>query len=539
MNMRNFDFRLLAAAALLSFTMPSAHASESTMADWVEQQDTQRENLAIVAMTIDGDNVSHVAKGVSTPGGEMPDEMTQFQIGSITKAMTNLLLAEMVAADKVRYDTTVAEILGKDFAPKNAAVSKITLQALATHSSGLPRLPANLAVSDPLDPYKGYDNDKLIEGLATARMLQPLGNHYAYSNFGVGLLGYLLGEVHGEGYATAMQQYVLEPLGLKHTGTFDTDNQAAGFSGGDVVPAWDMTDSLAGAGALWGSTADFERIARVLLGDTPSALKHALADDLAVAVKGGDGYDVTRVWHVAYDGEQPVYWHNGGTGGFSSFFGFRLDTHQAIAIFVSGDSDPTEGGLAALNAQPAPVASGTVDAQALGQYTLTPQFGIGIVEQDGQLIATPTGQPPYALSPVKDDWYALNNVDASIHFVREDDQITGLELAQGGVLQPAQKTADTAASLSVEVVELSTETLAQYTGEFALGPGATFTIRPRDGGLEAKLTGQAFYPIFAKGDDVFFYKIVAAELHFQRDDAGVINALVLHQGGMEQRAEKQ
>lgn len=529
----------LIAALLLSFAARSAHSVELSMAEWIEQQDVKTQNLAIAGMTIDGDTVAHTTAGSVSPDGAMPDENTQFQIGSITKAFTNLLLAEMVAAEKVRYDTTVGDILGDRLTAKNTAIGNITLQALATHTSGLPRLPGNLAPTDPLDPYKGYDSEKLLAGLADARALQPLGDHYAYSNFGVGLLGYLLGEVHGDGYAAALKAHILTPLKLQHTGVFDTDNQAAGFRDGDVVPAWDMTDSLAGAGALWGSTSDFETLARVLLGDTASSLKHALSDDLPIATNSASGFDVTRVWHVAYDGEHPVFWHNGGTGGFWSFFGFRPDTHQAVAIFVSGNTDPTNGGLALLGASAGDPPDITIDPQTLGQYELTQQFGIGVIEQNGQLVAQATGQPPFALEAMGDDWYALTSVDASVHFVREDGVITGLELAQGGALQPAKKTADVAASDSVEVAALSEAELSEYEGEFALAPGAIFTIRPRDGGLEAKLTGQAFYPIFAKGDDVFFYKIVAAELHFQRDDAGAIVALVLHQGGAEQRAEKQ
>ena len=52
------------------------------------------------------------------------------------------------------------------------------------------------------------------------------------------------------------------------------------------------------------------------------------------------------------------------------------------------------------------------------------------------------------------------------------------------------------------------------------------------------LTGQPFFPVFPKGDDKFFYKVVDAELHFERDSKGDVNAVVLHQGAIVERAEK-
>ena len=71
-----------------------------------------------------------------------------------------------------------------------------------------------------------------------------------------------------------------------------------------------------------------------------------------------------------------------------------------------------------------------------------------------------------------------------------------------------------------------------------MNPSIDFTIRLGDETLETMLTGQAFFPVFARGDDKFFYKVVDAELHFERDEEGNVNALVLHQGGIVQRAER-
>ncbi|MFK8052572.1 MAG: serine hydrolase [Woeseiaceae bacterium] len=531
---RRVAFLLLALGAAMT-----THADdlETSMATWLEQQDIETANLAIATLVIDGDLATHATAGSISPDGLAPTQETQFQIGSISKVFTNLLLAEMVAADKVSYTTTIGELLGDDFKPVNSALTDISLEALATHTSGLPRMPGNFSPADPSDPYQDYTAANLMDGLKRTRAEQRLQSNYAYSNLGVGLLGYLLGEVHGGGYEEAVTEHVIKPLGLQQTGLFDTDNQAQGFRAGDVVPAWRM-NSLSGAGALWGSTKDFEQLAKVMLGQRDAKLQQDSARGQEIFASSSDGFDVTRIWHVAYADGGPIFWHNGGTGGFWSFFGFRPDTAQAVAIFVAGDSNPTNDGLALLGADEPKAAAMLIDTKLLGQYQLTPSFGIGVFIQDDQLFAQATGQPPFSLANAGNDWYALHEVDASVHFVREGLEVVGLELVQGGRIQSAERVADKAQIQSKAAVELPPDAFAEYVGDFALAPSVKINIRERKGGLEAKLTGQGYYPIFAKGDDVFFYKIVDAELHFERDADGAIDALVLHQSGMKQRAEK-
>lgn len=529
---------MVVACALAAVPGAGPRAESFDMQSWIDDRVDAGEVLAVTAVHFDDGEVTHFAGGSLSPGSEeAPGPATQFQIGSITKAFTDLLLAELVAAGKVRYDATIGSLVGDDVEFANPDVAAITLLELATHTSGLPRLPANLAPKDPLNPYAGYDESQLLAGLAAARAGQPLGDHYAYSNFGVGLLGYLLGRVHGGGYSAALDERVITPLGLARTGTQSDGVVAAGFRNGQVVPAWDL-DALAGAGALWGTTADFLRLARIQLGAIDNPLRHELADDLEIVTGGPDGFDVTRVWHVAPADGGSIYWHNGGTGGYWSFFGFRPGANEAVAILVSGDADVTGVGLQWLGASERDRAPASVDEAVFGQYRLTPDAGIGVYAVNGRLAAQLSGQPPLPLSAVGDDWYAVDVSDASLRFVREDGAVVAVELAQNGTVQRAERIADVAGALSKQSVELSRSALEAYVGEYPINAAAKFTIRLGGDGLEAQITGQPFFPIFAKGDDVFFYKVVDAELHFERDDTGAVIALVLHQGPITQRAER-
>jgi CubicO group peptidase (beta-lactamase class C family) len=488
-------------------------------------------------MRVEQGEIRYFAGGRLAPDSEqVPDANTQFEIGSITKAFTDLLLAEMVEREMVSYDSTLGDLLGGDVKFANAAVADITLLQLATHTSGLPRLPVNLAPTDQLDPYKGYDEDALLKGIAAARDKQPLGNHYAYSNFGVGLLGFVLGRVHGGGYMEALEQLVIQPLGLNQTGFERAAHSATAFRGGQVVKDWSL-DALAGAGSLRSTASDLARFARIQLGQIENPLLHDLDADREILARAGS-FDITRVWHVGESPDGRIFWHNGGTGGFWSFFGFRPATGEAVAILVSGDPDPTGIGLQWLGFEAKPPPNQSIDESILGQYDLNPGFGIGVYAINGTLVAQASGQVPLGLQRVDEDWYAMDVADASLHFIRDGGTVVALELAQNSMLQRAAKTSDTAAALAKAEVETSREELAAYVGEYTLNPSVKFTIRLGEENLEAMLTGQPFFPIYAKGDDQFFYKVVDAELHFERDENGDVNALVLHQGGIVQRAEK-
>ncbi|MEM8963447.1 MAG: serine hydrolase [Acidobacteriota bacterium] len=517
-----------------SLALATAGHGQVDLGGWQKDAVASGDVEAIAAAIVEKGEVRVLAAGSATAE-------TQFQIGSVTKPFTNLLLAEMVATGDVTYETTVGSILGESFQPENVALREITLLDLATHTSGLPRLPVNFAPSGP-DPYASYGVDELMAGLQTTRAKQPLGDFYAYSNFGAGLLGHLLGRVDGSGYAEALQARVLKPLGLDNTSFVPRDGHAEAFTGGQRVASWTFQDSTAAAGALWSTVGDLAKVIQAyVLTDKPAQtdkprFRHDTAKDFAITSDAGP-FAVTPVWHVAGEG---LFWHNGRTAGHGGFLGFRPETGEGVVILVAGDADVTGQGLRFLGHESGETAAtGAVDERLFGQYRLTPAFGLGIFAEQDVLKVQATGQGAFELHPVNDEWYALGMIDASIRLVTEGDKVVAVELAQGGALQRAEKVADVADVASRQSVEMSREALAEYVGTYALAPGVVFTLRLGDDGLEAQITGQSFLPIYPQGDDVFFYKVVDAELHFERGEGGVIEALVLHQGGLEQRAERQ
>lgn len=536
----NARFWLLATLllALLHATASQA-ADASAVQNWIEGElDSGALHAASVA-DIRGNQVDSRGFGNRSEDDPTPaDGSSQFQIGSITKVYTHLLRLELEAKGVVGAEQTLGESI-PEFKPRNPAVAGIALSALSTHTSGLPSQPANLDLGNTIDPYADYDADDLREALLQTRDRQKLGAHYAYSNFGVGTLGWVLGQADGEGYEAAVIRHVIEPLGLTRTALRPGENAIEASAGGKKVTAWRF-DALAGAGALWGSVDDLARLVQAYLGTHPHRLRHDLTADLKVAIPQAGAFAVTDVWHVARAGKHPIYWHNGGTAGFHSFVGFRPDSGHGVAILTSGDADPTSVGLKSLGADGGAPPRVEIDKAILGQYQLTPELAVGVMEIDGVLVAQATGQPAFALHAAGDDWYAFGDIDASLHFLRSPTSaVIAMELAQGGRLQRAERIADTALATARREIALKPQSYDDYVGSYDFAPAITLVVKRSGNGIQAQLPGQPWFPVHARASDHFFYKVVDAELKFERDIDGKVTAVVLIQAGIEQRAKRQ
>lgn len=522
-------------AALLATSV-----SADPFLDWAQDGLDSGERVGGVIAIIDGDSVAYRPFGVKSAGSDEPiAEATRFEIGSITKVFTNLLLAEMVAAGKASYEMTLGDALpAVDFV--NPEVGTITLEELATHTSGLPRLPANLQPANPANPYAEYDADALIESLRTTRSEGRLTKRYAYSNLGVGALGYILGVIDGRGYAAALKAHVLDRLRPNTLTVGCNANDAAGHVGQAVTSHWDLA-SLSGAGALCGAAPDLVRLIQVYL-NHEEAFLHDESAGLEI-VHDSPMVALTRIWHTALSENGVVYWHNGGTGGFSSFAGFNPTTEQGLVVLANSNADVTAFAMDVLGAKP-PEREAAAETDALpledyvGHFALTPTFGISVMRRGETLYAQATSQPPLTLEPTGEDRFSILEVDAEISFRRDSagavDQLT---LHQNGQNMPGDRVAEPIKAKSFDVIDIDRDELDRYVGEYELVPGVRFTIL-RDGGqLTAQLTGQPALPVYPHAEHRFHYRAVDAQLTFHLDGGDdAATALTLHQNGMDQRA---
>ncbi len=254
--------------------------------------------------------------------GVAPDAHTVFEIGSVTKTFTGLLLADAIENGRVKATDRL-----DSFRPewKGAATSDIRLIDLVTHRSGLPRLPCNLHASDPRRPYADYSEDDLVGGLSDRAFGKScaLGRHpsdqFAYSNWGFGLLGYVLSRASKSTYPELLRARVTEPLALKDT-TYDLSEDqrrrlAQGYTeDGTESPLWDRK-ILMGNGAIRSTVTDLLQYGSAYLHPEKNApLEPALLRAMTMQHEGTEGR-IAYAWMLTPTGS---LWHNGMTGGYSS-----------------------------------------------------------------------------------------------------------------------------------------------------------------------------------------------------------------------------
>ena len=328
----------------------STALSDSAVAEIVRERVESGQNAAIVVGILENGERRTIAHGARVAGGDRVDANTVFEIGSITKVFTATLLAAMVQRGEVRLDDPIAMHLPSTVRVPSRDDRQITLLDLATHHSGLPRLPGNLRPADGANPYADYTAEKLHDFLSTYTLPRAVGEKFEYSNLGVGLLGHILALRAGTEYETALRQRVLDPLGLHDTritlspalaGRLATGHTARG----SVAKNWDL-EALAGAGALRSTANDLLSFAAAHF-DSGSALAPELRMTLqsrrAVAASGSDSIGLN--WMLIRVDGRTVAWHNGGTGGYRSFLGIDPERKRAVVVLTSSATSADDLGM--------------------------------------------------------------------------------------------------------------------------------------------------------------------------------------------------
>jgi len=184
----------------------------------LNRTDENHKAVGIVVGLVDATGERFLGAGATAPGGNVaPDADTVFEIGSITKVFTSLILADMVGRGEVKLDDPVAKFLPASVKLPERDGKKITLIDLSNQVSGLPRMTDNFKPADGADPYVDYGPDRLYEFLSRYHLTRAIGEKYEYSNLGVGLLGHALALKAGVGYEELVRCRVLEPLGMSDT----------------------------------------------------------------------------------------------------------------------------------------------------------------------------------------------------------------------------------------------------------------------------------------------------------------------------------
>lgn len=258
-----------------------------------------------------------------------------FEIGSLTKVFTASVLASLVVDNKIKLTDAINTYY--PFVFKDGI--KIGFESLANHTSGLPRLPENLDLSNTANPYKSYGKKELELYLETMMQLEQVtGTSYSYSNLGAGLLGYTLGVSQKTSFEILLQKRIFDKYKMKSSYTTSKGLGSKLIKGlsadGTTVSNWDF-GILFGGGGILSTTADLSKFAAAQFDPKNKALALTKIPTFTISEKMKIGLG----WHLlsSKNGIE-MLWHNGGTGGYSSSMAVDVDNESAVIILsnVSG-----------------------------------------------------------------------------------------------------------------------------------------------------------------------------------------------------------
>lgn len=506
----------------------------------------------IVVGVIDESGTTYFSRGTLARGDKRKaDKNTIFEIGSITKVFTTLLLADMAERGVLKLEDPIEKFLPKDVKVPTRGGKSITLRNLATHRSGLPRLPTNVAPADPANPYADYTTEQLYTFLSNYTLSRDIGSAYEYSNLGVGLLGHILARQAGKTYEQLIVERISKPLGMKNTCITLSLKQKSRLArpngGGKKNVNWDF-DCLEGCGAVRSTARDMLRFMAANMNLRKTPLHKAMERSHQGRIETGvPKLAIALGWHIWSRHGPEIIWHNGGTGGYHSFCGFVPSKNLGVVVLANSPLDIDDIGLHILEPQYKLTKirehirlSSDVLKKYVGWYAVSPSLRFHITRDGQKLFAQLTGQgvlPIYAESETE---FFYRVVDAQISFVLgKDGKAQSLTLHQNGA-NPTFKRLGSDFKPPPARAEVSVKpgVLEHYVGTYELTPDVIFTVTTADNKLMVQITGQPQFEVYAESETQFFYKVVEAQLTFVKDGDGKVTSLILHQGGMDRTAMK-
>ena len=360
---------------------------------------------------------------------------TVFDVGSITKVLTALVLADMVERHEVALDAPVTKYL-RDIALPTQGGRQITLADLATHTSGLPLRPANLPSNDPADPYARYTRADLHAFLTTTTLAHVPGSTYDYSNVGYGLLGDALSVRANQAYGALVATRITDPLGMGDTRLVPSDDMAAraamGYDGSlQPVPHWHM-GALESAGGFRSTAADLLKLLDAFLGFRRTPLAPAMALTTGTRRPGGmsPATAIALAWNIYADNGREIVWKNGSVGGFRAFVGFDRKARTGIVGLANAQTGSGVDDIGLHYLDPSyPVdleiprahtevtlSHGVLD-QFVGRYKFSPTDMLTVLRNGDRLsIVIAPGQPPIEIYAEGDGRFFLKVVNVQLTF---------------------------------------------------------------------------------------------------------------------------
>jgi CubicO group peptidase (beta-lactamase class C family) len=529
----------------------------------IQRIDEAKQSVGIVVGVIEPAGRRIVSYGALAKGDKRPlDGDTVFEIGSVSKVFTSLLMSDMVQREEVVLSDPVATYLPNGVKVPERGGRVITLKDLSTHTSGLPRMPTNFSPKNPANPYVDYSVEQMYQFLSGYTLPRDIGAQYEYSNLGGGLLGHVLARRAGMDYEALLRSRIATPLKMTSTAiTLSPELKARLATGHNdkLAPTsnWDLP-TLAGAGAIRSTANDLLNFIAVPLGYTTSPLAPSFERMLSVRMPTGQpGMDVALAWHIfTMDG---LIWHNGGTGGYRSFIGY--DPKKRVGVVVLSNAETNLGvddiGRHLLNTNipvvppdspmfqpPKDHKETTIDPKQfdiyVGRYQATPEILLTVSREGTDFYAQLTGQPRFPVFHESERDFFFKVVDAQLTFqVDAQGRATAVVLHQLGRDQrfPKIEGEPEQSWFGHKVNPIDPKVLDSYAGKYQVAPNVVTTVIAENGHLFMQALGPKL-EVFPETARDFFLKIVDTQFTFEVDAQGRATAVIQHLNGKDQRAPR-
>ncbi len=307
-------------------------------------------NAAIVIGLVDSNGTQFYGYGKTSnaTNATVVNEDTIFDIGSITKTFTTTILADMVNEGIFKLEDPIENYLPSTVKVPMYKEHKITLEDLATHTSGLPDYPPNFEVSN-ITSYQNYTREQLYQGLSNTTLKMVPGTHFEYSDMGIAILGDILASKTGMPYEKLVKNRILNVLGMNST-MINLSNPlvsrlALGHVNGIEIPITSVNlvfpPAFATAGSLRSSAADMVKYLSANMGLIKTKLDEAMENThkirLYTNMTGVPPYDVYigLGWITTTNFGSQIIWHNGEIVGYNSIAAFNPNTQRGIVILCN------------------------------------------------------------------------------------------------------------------------------------------------------------------------------------------------------------
>ncbi len=416
-----------------------------------DRVNTYRDSVGLLIGVIEPSGRRFVSRGPAQIGNDdAVDGDTIYEIGGISKVFTALLLTDMAHRGEVSLTDPVSKYLPPDPKMPLYGGKPMTLLDLATHTSGLPRMPSNVAPVDLNHPNADMNADQLLKSVSAYELTRAVGSGYEYSNAGFDLLALALATAGHADFETLLKARILGPLHMVNTHiAASADEKEHQSSGYDMhlspVPRAGIP-SVLGADGMRSAANDLMNFLAANIGLVNTPLAPAMGDMLkTVRPTQYEELKIALGWHVAtLDGVEMV-WENGRTEGYRAFIGFvpklrvgvvvlsnAADTIDDIGVHIL---DPAQA-LRTLHRE-APIDTNLFDNYT-GRYLVSETFSLVVTRDGGRLYIQGVGEPRTELFAEGDDRFFVRDINAEIKFDTDaSGRAHSMAITQDGKTTPA------------------------------------------------------------------------------------------------------